>query len=678
MPSLNVVSSPAPRVGLSVRAQLALLLLAALLPALLALAAYLSESPRVMVAGLWFGLAMVPLGMGMAWRLGERLTRSMPQVAASQASNDLPQARDEAQRQPPFSQAQALELLEHAPAGVLVHGADGAVLSCNPVARAMLGLSTEQLTGKLPADPLWNWCRSDGTPMPAEEHPVLRVLADGETVRDLEIGVCRPEGGDPLWLLCSARPIHDASGRIKQVVLVLLDISERHRAQDQRQRAQERLELILRGMDEAPWDWDLLSGEVYFAPRWWQMLGYEVDELPAQASLWAGLCHRDDVPTFDATLSAALQGNAESCQWEYRLRHKRGHYVPVLTRAYIRRDSQGKAVRMSGVNADLTESRQTQARLQESEGRYRALVEWSPIGIGVHQHGMVVYANPAALRMLGADSLQQLVGTPMVERVHPDFRQPVLERIGHTLSTLDPMPWREEKLLRLDGVAIDVEIQGTLITHLGEPAIQVSMVDITERKKAQAVLRQSEARLRALTELSSDWFWEQDAQLRYVHISAQFQDISGLTPSNYLGLKRWETVHRGVNDAQWAAHRAVLQAQETFFDFEMQHPGRDGDWVWVSISGVPIVDERGQSAGYWGVGRDITERKQAEQLLQDSQSQYQALVEWSPLGMSVHQDGKIVYVNPAAMRLWGAASDDELVGTPIEARFHPQFKASAL
>ena len=690
MPTLNEVPSPAPRTGLPVRVQLVLLVLAALLPALWALAAHLSDSPRGVAAGLWFGLGVLPLVIGLAWRIGQRLSQSIPRLADGEAlpadgataapapvMDGLADVVSAAQPMPPALEP-AANLLDLAPAGVVVYDANGAVVHCNAPARALLGLSAEQVKGRLPADAYWRWRRSDGTPMPAEEHPVYRVLADGETVRDLEIGLLQPEHDGPLWVLCSARPVRDDSGQIKQVLLVMVDVTERHRARDTRQHMGERLELIMRAIDEAPWDWDLLSGEVYFSPRWWSMLGYAVDELPAKASLWAGLCHRDDVPAFDATLSAALQGSDESFQMEYRLRHKLGHYVPVSTRAYIQRDTEGTAVRLSGVNADLTVPRQTQARLQESEGRYRALVEWSPIGIGVHQHGLVVYANPAALRMLGADSLDQLIGTPMVERVHPDFRKPVLERVGHTLATFDPMPWREEKLLRLDGAPIDVEIQGTLISHLGEPAIQVSMVDITERKRSQSVLRQSEARFRALTELSSGWFWEQDAQLRFVHISAQFQDISGLAPGNYLGLTRWETPHRGVTDAQWAAHRAALQAHETFLDFEMQRPGRDGNWVWVSISGVPIVDEQGRFAGYWGVGRDITERKQAERLLQESQNQYQALVEWSPLGMSVHQGGKIVYVNPAAMRLWGAASDDELVGTPIEARFHPQFKASAL
>jgi PAS domain S-box-containing protein len=384
--------------------------------------------------------------------------------------------------------------------------------------------------------------------------------------------------------------------------------------------------------------------------------------------------HRDDVPYFDATLGAALQGNAESCQLEYRMRHKLGHYVLVLTRAHIRRDAQGRAVRMSGANADLTEQRQTQARLQESEGRYRALVEWSPFGIAVHQRGRIVYVNPAAVRLLGAHTAQQLIGMPIVERVHPDYWQPVVERIGHTLATHDPMPWREEAAAPGRNARMWRSRVPRSPIWASPPSRSAWSTSPSASARRRCCCERSA--LSRLTELSFDWYWEQDAQLRFVHIGAHFNTVSRFVPSDYLGLTRWELAHAGVSETQWASHRTALLARQTFHEFEMQRPARNGDWVWVSVSGVPIFDGQGEFVGYWGVGRDITQRKRAEQALQDSQNQYQALVEWSPLGMAVHQGGRITYVNAAAVRMWGALSADELVGTPIEARVHPQYKAS--
>ncbi len=444
------------------------------------------------------------------------------------------------------------------------------------------------------------------------------------------------------------------------------------------QRLQERLQLTPRDADEAHWDWDLVTGEVYFAPRWWSMLGYAVDELPATSTLWASFCHPDDAQIFDQTLTQALAGSDEFFQLEYRLRRKQGQYLPVFARAHIRRNAQGKATRLSGFNRDLTAHKWFEAQLHETEGRYRALVEWSPFGVGVHQRGLVVYANPAALSILGARDASELIGTPIMDRVHPDFRQMALERVSTSLSSNTPMAWQAEKLLRMDGSVVQVEIQGTPISHLGEPAIQVTFIDTTARMQSVASLRESEARFRALTELTSDWYWEQDDQCRFIHVSDNYPANGKLATANCIGLKRWELPHTGVSDEQWAQHRRLLQARQTFHEFEMQRPGRDGGWVWVSVSGVPIFDSQGIFQGYWGMGRDITERKNAENSVKESQAQYQYLVEWSSVALSVHQNGRIAYVNPAAMRLWGAARLEELVGTPIEARFHPQYRASTL
>ncbi|MBK9572152.1 MAG: EAL domain-containing protein [Rhodoferax sp.] len=596
MLSSSEASPPVNHAGLSRRARLVPLVIVALLPATLGLASYLLASTLLMLAA-W--LASVAL---LVWTIV---------MAVAQRRVGTVDARPESVQAPRASQLQAADSLENLPVGVVVHGPDTAVLSTNPKASGMLGLRAEQLRGKLAGDPCWRFCRSDGSPMPVLEYPVSQVLASGQALHDMVIGVGHAQDGPPLWLLCNAELVRGEQGQIEQVVVVLVDITGRQQAQQAQQRVQERLELVLRGMDEAPWDWDLQSGEVYLAPSWWHMLGYEIDELPAAATLWASLCHPDDAPDVDAALSTALKGDASTCQWECRLRHKQGHYVPVLTRAHVSRDAQGKALRLSGVNADLTERRKTQAQLQESEGRYRALVEWSPVGIAVHQNGLIVYTNPATVRMLGADSAQQLVGTPIVDRVHPDYLQPVVERIGHTLATHDPMPWREEKLLRLDGMAVDVEIQGTRITHLGEPAIQVSVVDITHRKQIESTLRESEARFRALTELSSDWYWEQDEEFRFVILSGDVAASTGLSASQHAGKRRWELPALNLSESDWQRHRAVLQAHQSFRDFEIRRPDTGGRMHWASVSGVPKFDSNGVFRGYRGIGRDVTPQKQA-------------------------------------------------------------------
>jgi len=367
----------------------------------------------------------------------------------------------------------------------------------------------------------------------------------------------------------------------------------------------------LRGIDAAPWDWDLPSGDVYFSPAWWQMLGYSDAELPANAGLMAGLVHPDDNQATNQSFRAAIKGKGDTWQVECRLRNKLGRFVYVQLRAHIQRDAKGKALRLSGTATDLTERKKVEAKLLDSEARYRALVEWSPIGIGVHQHGKVVYANPAAVAILGAQSEDELIGLPVSDLVDPRDRRRVAERIARGYANGVPLPAQVEKFLRRDGRSIDVEIQASPISHQGEPAIQVNFVDVTEREKSEATLRESEARFRALTELSSDWYWEQDENYRFTVLGGTVFNSTGLSVEEHLGKTHWEIDALNMTKTDWDAHRKTVFAHQPFRDLELRRPGTGSTTHWASVSGSPMFDADGAFRGYRGIGRDISVQKRA-------------------------------------------------------------------
>jgi diguanylate cyclase (GGDEF)-like protein/PAS domain S-box-containing protein len=136
--------------------------------------------------------------------------------------------------------------------------------------------------------------------------------------------------------------------------------------------------------------------------------------------------------------------------------------------------------------------------------------------------------------------------------------------------------------------------------------------DITDRLAAEAKVRESEARFRSLTQLSSDWYWEQDSNYRFVAVARPTQFQSSI---QYEGRTRWEAKGADVSEARWAEHRAVLDARLPFHDFEYSRPNLLGENRHVSISGMPMFDDDGVFIGYRGIGKDITDRKRAEQAL---------------------------------------------------------------
>jgi diguanylate cyclase (GGDEF)-like protein/PAS domain S-box-containing protein len=139
----------------------------------------------------------------------------------------------------------------------------------------------------------------------------------------------------------------------------------------------------------------------------------------------------------------------------------------------------------------IKERNQMQEAMQESEERYRRLVELSPDGIAIHVDGRIVFINPAGAHLLGASNADQLIGMSVFDLVHPDFKEIARAQLQQLQQKAGTMPWIEEQFVRLDGAAIDVEVSGVQFSHKGKPAVQTIFRDITERKQVARKLERS-------------------------------------------------------------------------------------------------------------------------------------------------------------------------------------------
>jgi PAS domain S-box-containing protein len=141
---------------------------------------------------------------------------------------------------------------------------------------------------------------------------------------------------------------------------------------------------------------------------------------------------------------------------------------------------------------DVTQRKLAEEQLQESEERYRRLVEYSPNAIAVHSEGKFVYVNPAAIKLIGATDASQLIGMPIMSIIHPDDIEVVRQRVLLGMTERKALPPLEERFIRLDGFVVEVEVTSLPIIFQGKPATQVVVRDITDQKKLQNQLIQSQ------------------------------------------------------------------------------------------------------------------------------------------------------------------------------------------
>ncbi|MDH3320780.1 MAG: EAL domain-containing protein [Betaproteobacteria bacterium] len=260
--------------------------------------------------------------------------------------------------------------------------------------------------------------------------------------------------------------------------------------------------------------------------------------------------------------------------------------------------------------------RKVQASLESAELRYRKLVEIAPDAIFVHADWRIVLVNPAMLRLFRAERAEQLLGHDVLELIAPGSRELVRDRVRRLYGIPQPLLLTEVECQRIDGTPFRAEVTAVSFSFDGRPAAQVVARDITERKAAELALRRSEERFRSLTELSSDWYWEQDESLRFTYISPGFEERSKSDPALILGRRRWEFDNVMPESGTWKDHRRVLEARKPFRDFEQVTERPDGTRVHISSSGEPVYDEAGEFCGYRGVSSNISVRKAAEERLE--------------------------------------------------------------
>jgi diguanylate cyclase (GGDEF)-like protein/PAS domain S-box-containing protein len=427
-----------------------------------------------------------------------------------------------------------------------------------------------------------------------DQNPTLRAVA-------LELGAYD--------LISKERLTAEALERLLRLAAVQADA---HRAARE---ADARVAALLKLSNDWYWEQDESFRYTRFDGR--------VDELLASDSRPLIGKRRWEIPSNEpvhgtwAEHRALLEAHLPFRNFETRRRGDDGalHYVSASGEPVF--DAAGRFRGYRGIAAEITQKKLAEAALTESEARFRRTFELAASGMAhIGMDRRFIRVNRRLCEILGY-SEQELLGRTGRDISHPDDLDIINQQRPRLYTGEIDSVRLEKRYLRKDRSIVWVKFTMTVERDSqGKPLYEIGVYDdISAQRQAEERLRESEARFRSLSALSSDWFWETDTEHRFRDSSSGVVALTGLPPSAYRGRSRWQVPGLSPLIGDWQAHRDALARREVFRDLELVQLRADGARVYLQVSGEPVYDAQGSFYGYRGTARDITARKREERLL---------------------------------------------------------------
>lgn len=411
---------------------------------------------------------------------------------------------------------------------------------------------------------------------------------------------------------------------------LLAEIAERTRAEDLARQGEqraaelaERLRLAVEATELGIWDVDAISGERRWSDELKRVLGLPPECQPS-AELFSSMVHPADRERVEELYLRAHDAGSDG---RYRdhfriLRSEDGDERWVEATGRVHFSEAGQAARSIGTLKDITKRRRTVIALQESEERYRALIETGPDAVLVHRQGEIILANRAAADLFGAPEPHHLLGRSLFELVMDESLDFVRARIGALQRAGERIDPAELVYRRLDGTPFAVEAAGACVQLDGRLVIQSAFRDVTERRRTEQALQARTAELETVLDTVPISVWiAHDNEGRRItgNRAASAQLRLGATDNISLGApegerpRHFRVFREGVEVShehlpmQRAARGEVIRNDELRVRFE------DGTFFDELINATPVRDRTGKIIGAVGAAVDITERKSAEE-----------------------------------------------------------------
>jgi PAS domain S-box-containing protein len=356
---------------------------------------------------------------------------------------------------------------------------------------------------------------------------------------------------------------------------------------------------------------------------------------------------------------------------EMRLTCKDGSTRDILWNSLIKKDSKNNVLTIFGFGNDVTERKIAEKKLEESEIRYKALFESASDTILLIKEGKFIECNQNALKMYGT-TRKDFIGYSPIDfspEYQPDGSKSsdiALEKINLALEGIPQIfEWQHTKL---DGTLFDAEINLNRVILSSGPHLLAIARDITERKRSKETLRKSQELLDLAMSVTNDGIWDWHIEENFVVLDERYYSMAGYHPDDFPSdHEEWrKRIHAEDRDRVTAAADDYLSGRIDKYDVEFRFIKKDSSYMWIHARGKIVNIDEGKNTRFVGTHSDITEQKEAEQALNESEARYRTLVENAPEAIAVIDIdlGIFVDVNENAERLYGLSKNELLASSP--------------
>ncbi len=554
-------------------------------------------------------------------------------------------------------------VLDTIPVRVFWKDKDSNYLGCNRQFAGDAGLaSTEEVIGKNDFDLSWS-----------EQADLYRgydheVISTGEP----KLNYVQPEtrsDGSLVWQRTSKVPLLDARGETKGVLGIYEDITQSKRIDEALKESEERYRLMAELTGKLVYDLDVPTGHITWHGAISQITGYSPEEFGAvDIKAFNEMIHPEDRTEVIVILEAALKEcgpyNAEYC-----LRRKDGSNIFVEDRGVFLPDDKGRAIRMLGSLGDISVRKQAEEAIREAEKRYRTLFESANDAIFIMSEDRFIECNQMTLNMFGCDSKDDIFGcrpwefSPIEQ---PDGRASTEKALEFINAAFDGTPqhfyWKHA---RKDGTPFDAEVTLNRIELGDQPYLQALVRDITERMKAEEALRQKTEELDRFFNITLDLLCIADTEGNFRHLNKAWEKTLDYTLDELKTRRFFDFIH--PDDIQSTKDVvATLASQKEVVNFVNRYRHKDGTYRFLEWRSAPSGNL------IYAAARDITERKEAEEALRESEERFRSLIQSSTdIIVILDENGLITYESPSMEQVLKYPAGEMIGKSPLD-YIHPE------